>query len=116
MKHLEEIVLKREYYKLDKWEKARVLGKLTINGIVIRTLENRRYMIEGGKYRIVYEYSPKFKRKLWELKNVPERTEIKIHNGRETKHSRGCILVKSVDDLDSLLDSKKEYIINIKNK
>jgi len=113
---LEEIVLIRKYYDLDKWEEKRVLGKLIINGIIIRTLENRNYMVKEGRYKIMYEYSPKFKRELWELKNVPNRTEIKIHNGRETRHSRGCILVKDVDNLNGLLDSKKVYYINIKNE
>ena len=38
---LEEIVLVRKYYDLDKWEEKRVLGKLVIKGVIIRTLENR---------------------------------------------------------------------------
>ncbi len=113
---LEEIVLVRKYYDLDKWEEKRVLGKLVIKGIIIRTLENRNYMVKAGKYKMVYEYSPRFKKELWELKDVPNRTEIKIHNGRETRHSRGCILVKDVDSVHRLLDSKKEYSINIKNE
>lgn len=113
---LEQIVLERKYYQLDKWEEKRVLGKLEINGVTIRTLENRNYIVKEGIYKMVYEYSPKFKKNLWELKNVQGRTEIKIHNGRETRHSRGCILVKDVDRLHRLLDSKKEYKINIKNR
>lgn len=113
---LEEIVLVRKYYDLDKWEEKRVLGKLIINGVIIRTLENRNYMVKAGKYKMVYEYSPRFKKNLWELKDVPGRTEIKIHNGRETRHSRGCILVKDVGSVHRLLDSKNEYNINIKNE
>ena len=111
-----ELVLERKYYDLDKWEEKRVLGKMMINGRIIRTLENRTNMVEAGIYDIVYEWSPKFKKNLWELKGVPGRTEIKIHNGRETRHSRGCILVKDVDKFNSLMDSKNNYKINIKNK
>lgn len=111
-----EITLIRKYYEVDKWEEKRVLGKLEVNGRIIRTLENRNYIAPEGKYELVYEYSPRFKRKLWELKGVPNRSEIKIHNGRETRHSRGCILVKDVDRFHTLMDSENNYIINIKNK
>lgn len=116
MGKLERIELIRNYYKIDKWDESRILGKLVINGIEIKTLENRNYIVKEGTYRMVYEYSPRFKKDLWELKDVKGRTEIKIHNGRETRHSRGCILVKDVDSVHKLLDSKKEYKINIKNK
>jgi hypothetical protein len=61
---LEEIVLVRKYYDLDKWEEKRVLGKLVIKGVIIRTLENRNYMVKAGKYKMVYEYSPRFKKEL----------------------------------------------------
>ena len=46
---LEDIVLVRKYYDLDKWEEKRVLGKLVIKGVIIRTLENRNYMVKAGK-------------------------------------------------------------------
>ena len=42
---LEEIVLVRKYYDLDKWEEKRVLGKLVIKGVIIRTLENRKHFV-----------------------------------------------------------------------
>lgn len=49
--------------------------------------------ISSGKYVARYEYSPKFKKYLIELKNVSEHSEIKIHNGNCREHTRGCILV-----------------------
>lgn len=111
-----EITLIRQYYRKDKWEEKRVLGKLIVGNKIIRTLENRNNMVEAGVYKIEYEYSPKFKKKLWELKGVDGRTEIKIHNGRETRHTRGCILVKDVDKFNDLMDRENNYSINIKNE
>ena len=35
--------------------------------------------IPKGRYKMVFEYSPKFKENLWELKGVKDRDEIKIH-------------------------------------
>jgi len=48
-----------------------------------------------GEYPIVFEYSPKFNRKLWELKGVPQRSEIKIHVANYYRQLRGCIAVGS---------------------
>lgn len=62
--------------------------------------------IDTGKYVAVYEYSPKFKQHLIELKNVPEHTEIKIHAGNFRSNTRGCILVGLRSVVGSILDSK----------
>src|SRR5690606_41066372 len=35
--------------------------------------------VPAGLYPIKYEYSPKFSQVLWELKNVPGRSECKIY-------------------------------------
>lgn len=62
--------------------------------------------IDAGEYLAVYEYSPKFKQHLIELKNVPERTEIKIHAGNFRRDTRGCILVGKRSGVGCVLDSK----------
>ena len=62
--------------------------------------------INTGVYRAEYEYSPKFKQHLIELKNVPNHTEIKIHSGNFRKDTRGCILVGKRSDVGCVLDSR----------
>lgn len=62
--------------------------------------------IDTGKYVAVYEYSPKFKQHLIELKNVPDHTEIKIHAGNFRSNTRGCILVGIRSIVGGVLDSK----------
>ena len=62
--------------------------------------------IDTGKYVAVYEYSPKFKQHLIELKNVPSHTEIKIHAGNFRSNTRGCILVGLRSDVGCVLDSR----------
>lgn len=49
--------------------------------------------IPCGTYPIVWEYSPKFKTNLWELKDVSGRTEIKVHVGNSPQDTEGCILL-----------------------
>jgi len=45
---------------------------------------------EGG-YPMDFEYSAKFDRMLWELKEVPGRSECKIHPANYVEQLNGCI-------------------------
>lgn len=47
--------------------------------------------VPAGVYPIKFEYSPKFQQKLWELKDVPNRSEIKIHAANFWFQLNGCI-------------------------
>ena len=57
------------------------------------TLENADYLVPALIYRIAVTQSPKFKRLLPILCQVPRRTGIRIHRGTKPEHSLGCILV-----------------------
>jgi len=78
----------------------RVFGNLyqcADNGLqhVCVTLENQEYLIPRGCYSVDVTMSPRFKRMLPILKNVPGREGIRIHRGTKPEHSRGCILVSA---------------------
>lgn len=60
---------------------------------IFATLEPLPPKTPLGIYPIVFEYSPKFKRNLWELKDVPGHSEIKIHNGNTATDTDGCALI-----------------------
>lgn len=47
--------------------------------------------IPEGQYEMLLEYSPRFKRMLWELKDVKGRTEVKIHTANHSRQLNGCI-------------------------
>ncbi|WP_372744295.1 DUF5675 family protein [Lutibacter sp.] len=47
--------------------------------------------IPAGVYDVVLEYSPKFKKDLWEIKNVPNRSECKFHSANYWHQLNGCI-------------------------
>ena len=57
------------------------------------TLENSKYLIPDLIYRVGVTKSPKFKRLLPILQQVPGRSGIRIHRGTKPEHSKGCILV-----------------------
>jgi hypothetical protein len=61
-----------------------------------------------GFYRLEYEYSNKFKRNLWELKEVPGRSECKFHSANYWRQLNGCISLgthfKDIDK-DNYLDA-----------
>lgn len=72
------------------------LGSLELSGPVYKifpTLEPSPPVLPAGTYPIKLEYSPKFQRYLWELKDIPGHAEIKIHHGNTRKDTQGCILI-----------------------
>ena len=98
------------YYKLirDMPEGKAVTGKLYrtshyINkrtGLLVErlhficnTLENADYLIPALVYKVQVTQSPRFKRLLPILIQVPGRSGIRFHRGSRPEHSKGCILV-----------------------
>lgn len=61
------------------------------------TLENADYIIPTGTYPLVVTESPKFKRLMPLVCQVPGRSGIRIHRGSRPEHSTGCILVRDSD-------------------
>lgn len=49
--------------------------------------------IPFGKYDVIVNYSPRFKRELARLLNVPNFEGVLIHRGNTDKDTSGCILV-----------------------
>lgn len=64
--------------------------------------------IPEGTYEMVLSYSPRFKKILPEILNVPNFTGIRIHCGNSSADSSGCILVGTWDGEkeDWISDSK----------
>ena len=73
-----------------------VRGRLRFEGQEIATLENADYIIPVGIYAIRVTWSPRFKRMLPLVMQVPGRSGIRFHRGTRPEHSRGCILVSAV--------------------
>ena len=57
------------------------------------TLENADYLVPALIYKVAVTQSPRFKRLLPILQQVPGRSGIRIHRGTKPEHSLGCILV-----------------------
>lgn len=47
--------------------------------------------VPAGEYPLILEPSPRFGQDLWELKNVPGRSECKIHPANHWHQLNGCI-------------------------
>jgi len=108
-----EIILQRNPQKT----KGYTAGRLLIDGQPwLFTMEDEVREIDGlpvekwkihgetaiprGRYRVVLTRSPRFKRVLPEVLNVPGFTGIRIHRGNTAKHTEGCILVGKADGND----------------
>ena len=74
-----------------------VYGKMIIpyrdETYTTQALENADYLIPAGEYRVEMTWSPKFKKLLPQILDVPERDGIRIHMGTQPEHSTGCVLV-----------------------
>jgi hypothetical protein len=95
------------------------IGELWVNDThLCDTLEDRvrpegekiygKTAIPEGIYEMVLSYSPRFKKILPEILNVPNFTGIRIHCGNSSADSSGCILVGTWDGEkeDWISDSK----------
>ena len=96
---------------------ATISGRLIINGRwFCNTLERVGYQIPAICYPIRVTQSPKFKRLLPIVQNVPQRSGIRFHRGTKPQHSTGCILIpadkeKALTDLILQAQQSHEEII-----
>ena len=128
-----ELLLERKYLK-DKY----TIGNLSINGVFFcNILEDKvidlnkngifdcgELKIKGhtaipfGEYEVKLTYSPKFKRELPLLINVPHFEGIRIHKGNTPEDSAGCLLLGENKEKGKVLNSTKyetELIKKIKS-
>lgn len=81
-----------------------VRGSMRVNGRDIATLENADYIIPVGTYPVLVTFSPRFKRMLPLIGNVPGRSGIRIHGGTKPEHSTGCVLVSNPKDREKITE------------
>lgn len=89
-------------------------GRLIINGRwFCNTLERVGYQIPALCYHVAVTQSPKFKRLLPLVQNVPGRQGIRFHRGTKPEHSTGCILVpdREIEELltSTLLETQNNH-------
>ena len=71
-----------------------ITGRLVIDGRwFCNTLERKGVEIPALCYHVAVTMSPRFKRLLPIVQNVPQRSGIRIHRGSKPEHSSGCVLV-----------------------
>ena len=104
-----------EYFCDTLEDKVRDLNK---DGDLLDEGEDKIYgqtAIPYGKYRVILNYSPKFKRELPLLLKVPNFEAIRIHRGNDESHSAGCLLVGENKVKGKVINSAK-YEIDLVNR
>lgn len=91
-----------------------ITGRLVIDGRwFCNTLERKGVEIPALCYHVCVTQSPRFKRLLPIVQNVPQRSGIRIHRGSKPEHSSGCVLVPDRVTEDKLtqiiLKAQKEH-------
>ena len=108
-----ELVLRRKFKG-----KHYTIGDLTVNGAffcntiedVVRAPGVKVYgetAIPFGKYKVVMRYSPKYKKVLPLLLDVPMFDGIRIHSGNTQLDSLGCIIVGENKVKGKVINSRK---------
>ena len=78
-----------------------ITGRLVIDGRwFCDTLERIGYQILPLCYPVKVTRSPKFKRLLPLVSNVPQRSGIRFHRGTRPEHSTGCILLSKDKEIE----------------
>lgn len=106
--HLKRVALRRDY----------TVGRLSVDGAYLcDTLEDTvrdlsretkvpgRTAIPAGRYEVVVNVSPKFRRLLPRLLRVPRFEGILIHRGNTAEDTAGCILVGENKAVGKVLNS-----------
>lgn len=111
------------YLKRVAYRDTYTIGKLYVNGqYFCDTLEDcyrgdhldktkikGKTAIPRGTYRGIFNYSPKFKKYLPLLMDVPYFTGIRIHSGNTAEDTEGCILVGQNLVVGKVLNSRITY-------
>ena len=95
------------------------IGKLYIDGVYqcdtvedkVRNLDKEKKVygetaIPYGTYKVSWTYSPKFKKYMPLLEDVPHFAGIRIHSGNTAKDSLGCIIVGENKQKGMVLNSR----------
>jgi len=94
------------------------VGELLVNGvfecyILEDTIRQEKVYgetaIPSGIYEVGITYSPRFKRKLPVLRDVPGFKGIRIHAGNTAKDTEGCLLPGQTRDTDFVGRSKRAF-------
>lgn len=122
-----EILLNRKYKKKDY-----TIGKLYIDGtptcdtiedcdrgltsdMSLAEIQKRKVKgetaIPSGRYAVNITWSPKFRRMLPILVNVPGYEGVRIHSGNTAKDTDGCILPGVNKKVGMVLDSRKWFTV-----
>ena len=107
-----KLTLKRNFKGVDY-----TIGKLYIDGhYFCDTLEDTvrsankkisgKTAIPAGNYKVIKSYSPRFKKILPEILNVPNFTGVRIHAGNTAKDTDGCVLLGLNKTKGAVLDSQ----------
>lgn len=95
------------------------IGNFTINTFTCFSLEDRlreagikvqdETAIPNGQYKVIVDYSNRFKRYMPHILDVPLFSGIRIHSGNTSADTDGCILLGLQKSNNTIIKSKLAY-------
>jgi hypothetical protein len=81
----------------------------TLEDVVREEKIKNETAIPAGEYEITITYSPRFKRYLPLLHDVPNFSGVRIHPGNTARDTEGCVLVGMSKDVDFIGRSREAF-------
>lgn len=79
----------------------------TLEDVVRPVKIKKETAIPAGNYRLEVTYSPKYKRPMIEVMDIPGFKGIRIHSGNTRKDTEGCILLGKYKGKNKIITSKE---------
>lgn len=102
-----KVYINNKYFSDSIEDKDRGLYDYMSEEYILEKKVKHESAIPYGMYKLLWTYSPKYKRFMPEVLDVKGFTGIRIHSGNTEEDSSGCILLGFNKKVGKVLDSRK---------
>ena len=102
-----KVYINNKYFSDSIEDKDRGLYDYMSEEYILEKKIKHETAIPYGIYKLLWTYSPKYRRMLPEISGVKGFSGIRVHSGNTAEHSSGCVLLGYNKNVGMVLDSRK---------